>query len=131
MHKNSLENVKLTLRKERAIPLVLASRTIEEGCRDAGISAVTWYAWLKDEEFRNEVERQRKAVITEALDRLKGSVIGAVEGLRTLLDAEEKNIRLRACREVLDYFLKARELEDIEKRINIIEQTMERRHETH
>ena len=36
------------------------------------------------------------AVISEALDRLKTAVTGAVEGLSGLVDAEEKNIRLRA-----------------------------------
>ena len=73
-------NVKLTPRQRRAIPLILGARSIEEGCRGAGISPVTWYAWLKTGGFKAEVDRQREAVISEALDGLKGSVRCAVEG---------------------------------------------------
>ena len=122
IHQNPSDSVKLAPRQKRAIPLVVAARNIEEGCRSAAISTQTWYTWMKDKGFKEEVDRQRELVISDALDRLKGSVRGAVEGLRTLLDAEEKNIRLRACAEVLDYFLKARELEDIERRLSKLEE---------
>ena len=64
------------------------------------------------------------AVISEALDRLKTAVTGAVEGLTTLVDAEEKNVRLRACGHVLDYFMKARELEDMERRLIALERVI-------
>jgi len=96
--KNSLESIKLTARQRRAIPLVLAAKSIEEGCRLARITPVTWYAWLKNEGFKAVVEAQREAVVSEALNRLKAAVKGAVEGMTALMGAEEKNIRLRASR---------------------------------
>jgi hypothetical protein len=49
--------------------MILAARSVEEGCRAAGITSVTWYAWLKDGGFKAEVDRQREAVISEALGR--------------------------------------------------------------
>jgi len=119
--KISLDSVKLTARQRRAIPLVLAAKNIEEGCRAATITPVTWYAWLKNEGFKAVVEAQREAVVSEALDRLKSAVKGAVEGMTSLMGAEEKNIRLRACERVLEYFLKAKELEDIEERLGRLE----------
>lgn len=119
--KISLDSVKLTARQRRAIPLVLAAKNIEEGCRAATITPVTWYAWLKNEGFKAVVEAQREAVVSEALDRLKSAVKGAVEGMTALMGAEEKNIRLRACERVLEYFLKAKELEDIEERLGRLE----------
>jgi hypothetical protein len=104
--------------------LVLAARSIEEGCRTAGITRQTWYNWVKDEGFANDVYRRRERVISEALDRLKTSVAGAVEGLTGLVHAGEDNVRLRACREVLDYFMKARELEEIERRLAVLERVV-------
>ncbi len=121
---NSSNSVKLTARKKHAIPLVMAARSIEEGCRTAGITRQTWYNWMKDEGFVNEVYRRRERVISEALDRLRTSVAGAVEGLVDLVHAEENNIRLRACGEVLDYFMKARELEEIERRVAVLERVV-------
>jgi len=114
-------STKLTPRQKKAIPLVLAAKNIEEGTRRAGITRMTWYTWMKREGFKEEVERQREEGISEALDGLKRGLRRAVEGLSTLLDAEEKNVRFRACSEVLDYFLKARELEDVEKRLSELE----------
>ena len=38
--------VKLTPRQRRAIPLILAAKSIEIGCRSAGITRQTFYNWL-------------------------------------------------------------------------------------
>jgi len=57
--KNSLESIKLTARQRRAIPLVLAAKSIEEGCRLARITPVTWYAWLKNEGFSSAIDTLR------------------------------------------------------------------------
>ena len=122
--KNSLDSVRLTARQRRAIPLVLAARSIEDGCRAAKIAPVTWYAWLKNEGFKAVVDEQREAVISEALDRLKAAVNEAVEGLTGLMSAEEKSIRLRACERVLDYFLKTKEIEEIEQRLTELEKAI-------
>jgi len=57
--KNSLESIKLTARQRRAIPLVLGAKNIEEGCRAARITPVTWYAWLKNEGFSSAIDTLR------------------------------------------------------------------------
>src|SRR5208337_3341807 len=36
----------LTRRQRRAIPLILAEKSIETGCRSAGIARQTFYHWL-------------------------------------------------------------------------------------
>ena len=54
----------------------------------------------------------------------EGAVTGAVEGLTDLVDAEETNMRLRACGQVLDYFMKVRELEDMERRLSALERAI-------
>ena len=113
--------VNLNNRQKHAIPLVLAARSIEEGCRAAGIAKRTWYNWMGDEALKEAVSLYREQVISDALDRLKSSVAFAVEGLTGLVEAEEKNIRLRACSEVIDYFMKAREIEEMDRRVSALE----------
>ena len=113
--------VKLNNRQKHAIPLVLAARSIEEGCRAAGIAKRTWYNWMGDEALKEAVSLYREQVISDALDRLKSAVAFAVEGLTGLVEAEEKNIRLRACSEVIDYFMKAREIEELDRRVSALE----------
>ena len=124
IRKNSLDSVRLTARQRRTIPLVLAAKNIGDGCRAAKIAPVTWYAWLKNEGFKAVVDEQREAVISEALDRLKAAVNEAVEGLTGLMSVEEKSIRLRACERVLDYFLKTKEIEEIEQRLTELEKAI-------
>jgi len=115
---------KLTNRQKYSIPLILAAGSVEEGCRTARIAKQTWYNWMRHEGFKEAVSEHREAVISEALDILKTAVTGAVRGLTGLVDAEEKNIRLRACGEVLDYFMKARELEEMERRLTALEKAV-------
>ena len=121
---NSVKFRKAEHRQKHAIPLILAARSVEEGCRAAGITRQTWYNWMRDEALNEAVCQCREGVISDALERLKTSVTFAVEGLTGLVEAEEKNIRLRACSEVLDYFMKARELEDMDRRVSILERAV-------
>ena len=117
-------SVKLSSRQKHAIPLVLAAHSVEEGCRSAGITKQTWYNWMRDQALSEAVCQCREGVVSEALDRLKTAVVFAVDGLAGLVEAEEKSIRLRACGQVLDYFMKARELEDMERRLSALERVV-------
>lgn len=90
----------------------------------ARITRQTWYTWMKNEAFREEVHLRREAIVAESLDRLKTAVTDAVEGLTDLVDAQESSVRLRACGQVLDYFMKARELEDMERRLTLLEKAI-------
>ena len=112
---------RLSSRQKYSIPLILGARSIEEGCRTAGIAKRTWYNWMHEEGFREAVMSEREAVSSEALDRLKASLTAAVEGLTGLVDTEEKNIRLKSCTEVIHYFLKIRELDETERRLAALE----------
>ncbi len=110
----------ITAKQRRAIPLVISELSIEEGCKSASISAKTWYAWLRQEEFKREVDRHREMVVLKSLDRLKAAVKNTVDGLANLADAEEKNVRLRALWHVLNYFLKAKEFENMAARGQVV-----------
>jgi hypothetical protein len=60
-------SVSLTRKQRRAIPLILAEKSIETGCRSAGIAKQTFYNWLKDETFRGEYQRQQSQLFRPRL----------------------------------------------------------------
>lgn len=125
---NQTESNGLTRKQKEAIPHLICARSLEEGCRKARIAKATLYEWLKDGGFKSELERQREKVITDALERLKAGITRAVDGLLELSEDKEKGIRLRACEKVLDFFLKTKEIEELEGRLEKIERIiLERR----
>ena len=118
------EKIKLTNRQLLAISRIIASPTLEEACRKAKISRGTLYAWLKDETFKIELKRQRDEVIKEGLDRLKCAMTKAIDGLIKLMDSPRADLRRWVYKDVIDYALKRIEIENIEERIERIEQTI-------
>jgi len=117
----NLNDFGLTRKQKEAIPHLVGARSFEEGCRKARIAKATLYGWLKNENFKAELERQRDEVINESLERLKSSVTQAIEGFIELMEAKEKPIRIRACEKILDFFFKTKEVEEIEDRLEKIE----------
>jgi hypothetical protein len=115
------DETSLTKRQLSSIPYVISSRTIEEGCRKAGISTQTFYKWLKNPVFDEELKRQQGGVSDKALEKLKENMTRAVDVLVALLDCEHESIRRGAANDILNHGLKARELGEIEERLSSIE----------
>jgi hypothetical protein len=114
-------NERLTNRQLRVIPYLLTSPSIEEACRRARINKTTAYEWLKDETFREELKRQRDAVIERALDSLKSNIAKATKTLVQHLDSKRENISIRAAEDIIEFTQKALEHEELEKRIEALE----------
>jgi transposase len=114
----------VTTRQTRVIPYLLDAPSIEEGCKRAKVSKVTVYAWLKQENFRQELKRQRDELIRGALDSLKANVGKATETLVKLLDSKSEPIRARAAEDIIEFAQKAIEHEELEKRIEALEQRL-------
>ena len=114
----------LTARQTRVIPYLLGAPSIEEGCKRAGVSKVTVYDWLKQENFRQELKRQRDELIERALDSLKANVSRATETLVTLLTSKSEPIRARAAEDIIEFAQKAIEHEELEKRVQALEERL-------
>jgi hypothetical protein len=114
----------LTARQTRVIPYLLAAPSFEEGCKRAGVSKVTVYAWLKQEIFRQELKRQRDELIERALDSLKANVTKATETLVKLLDSDSEPMQARAAEDIIEFGQKALEHEELEKRIEALEERL-------
>jgi hypothetical protein len=55
------EEAKLSTKQAKAIPIVLAAKTYEEGCKSAQVSKTTFYNWLQDETFAAEFDEHRES----------------------------------------------------------------------
>lgn len=119
----SQESETLTRRQRAVLPHLIAASSLEEGCRKARVSKTTVYVWLKERGFQAELKRLRQALVDEAFDRLKAGLTQAVDKLLELLQAEgQLGIQLRAAQTLLDQGIRAVELQDLESRIETLEQ---------
>ena len=125
--KRSEASERLTRRQRAALPHLIASPSLEQGCRNARVSRTTVYEWLKEHDFQAELKRLRQALVDEAFERLKMGLTHAVDKLLELLHTEEQpGIQLRAALGLLDHGLKAVELQDLARRVDELEKTVNR-----
>ena len=111
-----------TDRQHRVIPYLLSSPSTEEACRRARVNKTTVYEWLKDDAFRQELNRQRDALIERALDSLKVNITKATETLVKHLDSDRAHISIRAAEDIIQFTQKALEHEELKKRIEALEE---------
>jgi predicted DNA-binding protein YlxM (UPF0122 family) len=116
----------LTRRQKRIIPFLL-SKSVTEACKEARVGRKTLYDWLKQEGFRNELERCRDELFSSAMDRLKANTEKALDKIITLMDSGEKDdVQVRCAQTLLEYAWKLKQSEDLEKRIEFLEQSLSR-----
>lgn len=119
------KKTKLTDRQLKAIPIIVASPTYSEGCKKAKLNRTTFYNWMKIPEFKGELERQRDEVATEAFGILSQNLTKAVETLVGLLDNADNRLKRLAAKDVIDFIIRHKEIEDLHKRLATIEQKLD------
>ena len=120
-------SAQLTPRQRRAIPLILAARSIASGCQSARIGKQTFSNWLRDEAFRVEYQRQQNQLFDLAFDTMKRNVQEGADKLAGLLATENPQLLRQVCRDILDYSLKMKEMTEIEARLDVLERTVAQR----
>ena len=103
------EKTELTPRQKKFIPMLVASPTLAEACRKGKLNRTTLYEWLKQPEFKAEVERQRGQITQEAFAALSGSLDKAVGVLVGLLDDNDRRLARFAAKDIVNLFFKHRE----------------------
>ena len=115
------EKSSLTDRQLKAIPIIVTSPTYTDGCKKAKITRTTLYEWMKDPEFKAELDGQRDRISAEAFGVLSQSLTKAVETLVDLLDSGDKRLRHLAAKDIIDFIIRHKENEELEQRIAAIE----------
>ena len=121
------EEAKLTTKQAKAIPILLAAKSYEAGCKAARISKATFYSWMQDAGFATEFERQRNEIVEAAFGLIAANIEKAVSTLVGLLDTGDERTKRLTANDVIGHFLKRRELVDLEQRIQRIEERLETR----
>jgi len=116
---------KLTARQVKFLPILLASPTYTAACRKGHINRDTLYEWLRQPQFKAELDRQRNELVAQGFAMLSQSVTKAVETLVDLLETSDGRLKRLAAKDILDQHVKFRELDDITRRIERIEERLE------
>lgn len=128
---HSGNNAALTHRQQMAVAEILTSRSLEEARRSLRAAKGTFYGWLKEPGFQVELRRQRKTMVELAFDRLQYALGVATDKLLELVQTEtaqkQHSIQFRAAHALLDHGTKAVELQDLERRLEALEQTSSER----
>jgi len=115
---------KLTENQIKSLPLILGAGSITQGCEQANISRTTFYAWLENDDFRNEFFKKRREVFNFAIEELKSSVNEAVSVLRGLLNAPSDRVKLRASEAILENAIRLMEIENLLGRLERLEMVL-------
>jgi hypothetical protein len=119
-----MSKAKLTARQLKAIPHIVSSPTYTEGCKKAKINKTTLYKWLKEPEFKAELDWQRNEIAAEALGVLSQGLTKAVEAIVSLLDTKDDRLKRLAAKDVIDFIIRHKENEDLDKRLTEVEKLL-------
>ena len=111
----------LTERQALALPYLACASSFSKGAELAGISRATITRWIRDENFRAHLQHQRAQVADLAHAELHGLMLKSVLVLAEALDDGDPITRLRAARTTLSVALKADEVRDLRRRLDLLD----------
>lgn len=103
---------------------LMATNTIIEACREAGITNNTGHKYLNNPEFKQAYMKLRRETMQQATNKLQQSAVLAVETLESVMsdiDNSTPSARVQAARAVLENAYRSLELDDIQQRIEELE----------
>jgi hypothetical protein len=118
----SNEKKRLTHRQVLALPHLIRDSNIERACHNAGITKKTFYVWLKDETFCEELKRLQDDILGTGMALLKDNVETACTRLIGLLNAENPSLVRQVANDIIGLVIKNTEMNDIIKRLEKLEE---------
>ncbi len=116
---------RLTPQQKRAIPYLLSSSSIREGCKKAGISHTSFYRWLADPVFKRELDRLSDEASRQTVNILRRHAAQAARHLVDLMKTKDPVLKRRVCNDVLNHCMKFEEYNDLENRVRQLEEIAE------
>jgi hypothetical protein len=104
-----------------------AGASAEEAGRAAGCCTRTVERRCEDPTFVARVKALRAEMVQAAAGRLAALGAQAADKLGELLDDDRSTVQLGACRCILEYLLKSRELLEVEERLAAVEEALKAR----
>jgi HEAT repeat protein len=107
----------------RVLPYLLSNSCVVKAAEEAGISRKQIYRWLQESKpFRDELRARQMAVADAAMSNLLSHVQKAVDTLVELLESDKPTVRRAAARDLLDMTIKLKAVDDLEKRLEQLEE---------
>lgn len=116
---------KLKPKQEKFIISLMSKPTTEEAIQEAGINRNTAYKYLRDPTFSEEYRRIRRETMQQVTSKLQKASVLAVETLLDVMTDKELSTpssRVQASRTVLENAYKGIELDDLQQRIEQLEE---------
>lgn len=106
---------------------MLSTTTITEAAEIAGVSAKTIHARLKDQDFKNELDKARRELWKGYATSLQGRLGRAIQTISEIMDNEEAppQVRLNASAEIIRSGMRITELVDVVERVDALEKIVE------
>jgi hypothetical protein len=115
------DNEKMKRSQQMAMPYLISCKSYTEAAAQIGVSVTQIYEWLKEPEFKMELDKQRNEVVDHAICTLKLNTTKAAETLVELLQCENNSIRRGVANDILDHVMSFIELKELEARIKLLE----------
>jgi len=108
---------------ELAIAALIGHRTLDEAAKVAGISIATLKRWMQLEEFKTAYQQARREVVLQANARIQQSAGAAATVLSKVMadPATPASVRARAAECILERANRSLEMEDLEGRVQRLE----------
>lgn len=119
--------IDLKPKQEKFIISLMSKATTEEAIKDAGINRSTAYKYLRDSDFSNEYRRIRRETMQQVTSKLQNASFIAVETLLDVMADKElstSSSRVQASRTVLENAYKGIEMDDLQQRIEQLEERL-------
>lgn len=118
--------IELNIRQDRFLKALLETATIEAACKMAGINKTTGYKYLKDPVFMLEYRKIRRESMQQVTARLQKVSEEAVTVLQEIMlnSDNSPNARVQAAKNTLDIAYRSLELDDIQERLEQIEENI-------
>ena len=116
----------LTPKQERAVIALLEQPTIEDAAKSVNVGKTTLWRWLQDEEFHAAYMKARRETVKHSIARLQKHTSEAADTLHEIMTNKSANdfARVGAAKAILDYSIKAVEIEDLAQRVEELEAVM-------
>lgn len=114
----------LPAKQELALRAVISHATLKEAALASGVSETTLWRYMQDEAFSRRLREARRDAVNHAVIRLQRASSDAVTVLHDLMKKEDApaSARITAARTVLDYSMRAVEMDELRTRIEELEE---------
>jgi hypothetical protein len=117
---------KRSWKQEQFIAALLSHPTVEAAAKAVGIGDTTAWRWRNDSAFAEQYREATRDAMRHAGALLQGAAREAVDTLRAILSkGESEAARVSAARTILEMALKAADVEDIQQRLDALEQAVQ------